>query len=451
MLNNIWKSKKIYWSIFISVLVLAIFYLLVSVYVGEKVLGGVYLENMDISFADKTTVRDKTKWWSEAFEGKKIKFVTPNYTKEITIGEIIYEIKAEDAINKACNTNKYDIFGIKIINILALFKGKRYIYAEIVISRNKLDRIFQEIEQKVNVEAKNAFLIKNGNSIQIKTERYGKKANTIKNISLTETAIKERNFAEVLLVINNIKPEIIFDDIKHIGKKLAKFSTPLTGSSNNRITNIRIACRHLNGKIVFPGKIFSLNKSIGERNVSNGYKNAPVILKGKLVDGVGGGICQVASTLYNSILLSELNVIERVPHSIAPSYVKAGLDAAISGNDIDFCFKNIRKSPIVIFIEVRNQALVAEIFGGRDEATNFVKFESETITEIVPTEERIIDFSLKEEKIIVQNGVIGKRVNIYKITFNNKTNSQIRKKLYQDYYPSINAIIRVNPKFNNTE
>jgi len=132
---------------------------------------------------------------------------------------------------------------------------------------------------------------------------------------------------------------------------LAEFTTPLINSPANRNHNINQALATLNGQIIKPGSSWSFNQAVGPRTAQRGYKKAMIIVNKKFVPGLGGGICQVASTLYNVITLAKLKVVERHPHSLPVKYVAPGLDAAISYGNQDLKFINSSLQEVIIKTE----------------------------------------------------------------------------------------------------
>ena len=129
---------------------------------------------------------------------------------------------------------------------------------------------------------------------------------------------------------------------------LYEFSTNYSVSNKNRTTNLILASNKINGTVVMPGETFSYNKVVGARTIAAGYKEAPIYVSGKVVDGLGGGICQITTTLYNAVLLSNLEIVERSNHQFVPSYANASRDATVVYGAIDFKFKNNREYPIKI-------------------------------------------------------------------------------------------------------
>lgn len=137
---------------------------------------------------------------------------------------------------------------------------------------------------------------------------------------------------------------------------LADYITKLTADIN-RNNNISLACKAINGIVVYPNKIFSFNQTVGPRTKEKGYKVATIFVNGRKKKGTGGGVCQVSSTLYNAVLNAKLTVVERHPHSLPVAYVPKGKDATVSYDTKDFKFKNNKLFPIKIYAEVYKNEL----------------------------------------------------------------------------------------------
>lgn len=148
---------------------------------------------------------------------------------------------------------------------------------------------------------------------------------------------------------------------------LSNFSTKYSASNRNRTTNLILAANKINGTVLMPGETFSYNKTVGARTIAAGYKEAPIYVSGKVEDGLGGGICQITTTLYNAVLYANLEVTERSNHQFVPSYAGASRDATVVYGAIDFKFKNNREYPIKITCSVSNGIANFKIFGLKSE------------------------------------------------------------------------------------
>ena len=174
------------------------------------------------------------------------------------------------------------------------------------------------------------------------------------------------------------EPEITTEKIKAnfglIGEHVTKAS-----NNANRNNNLNQACKNINGTILKPGEEFSFNKVVGQRTTANGFKEATVILGGQYEQGLGGGVCQVSSTLYNAVLKSDLQVTKRSPHAWPSDYVLEGLDATVNWPDLDFKFKNNTDYQIIVvmWFESKDRTVHAQIYGKRlpDEQTIVLRSE----------------------------------------------------------------------------
>lgn len=268
-------------------------------------------------------------------------------------------------------------------------------------------------------------------------------------VSLKEAKnILEEQKEEYVIPLKITIPEITLNDL---GKEafpqiLGTFSTTYNTSNQNRITNLKLASEKIDGTIILPGETFSYNKVVGERTIAKGYKEAAVYAGGKVVDGIGGGICQLSSTLYNSVLYANLEITSRSNHRFLTSYVTAGRDATVSWGTIDFCFKNTRSYPIKITSEVKNGVVTTSIYGIKEEKEYEVVIESK-VTEVIPYSTKYVkDSTLKEdEEEIVQYGANGAKSETYKIV---KYNGIVvsREQISSDIYSPLERIVKRGTK-----
>ena len=225
---------------------------------------------------------------------------------------------------------------------------------------------------------------------------------------------------------------------------ISSFSTKYDASNKNRSTNLEIAAQKINGKVLMPGEIFSYNKVVGKRTVEEGYKDAKIYADGGVVDGLAGGICQISSTLYNAVLLANLEIVERRNHSYVTSYVSAGRDATVVYGAIDFQFKNSRNYPIKIEASVKNGIAEFKIHGMQEENEYEIKILPVTTASIPYSTEYVQDPTLMPgQQVVVQAGHAGYKVTTY---IEKRLNGEEVSKevLSNDTYSPMKAIIRFN-------
>jgi len=174
---------------------------------------------------------------------------------------------------------------------------------------------------------------------------------------------------DVKLMVQEIAPEITKDSLKNEIVEIAKCTTPIVDNSESRVKNIELAIDKINNIILAPKEEFSFNKVVGNRTEGKGYEYAPIIIKTeegpKKANGVGGGVCQLSTTIFNAVEEGGLKVTERHAHSSDVTYVSEGEDAAVSYGSIDFKFINNRKYPIMLKISVSSKQLTVMIIENR--------------------------------------------------------------------------------------
>lgn len=301
----------------------------------------------------------------------------------------------------------------------------------------------EEIYKEIYREAENAYITTNPTKInpEIKGVDFAISMEEVKNI------LKEEK-EEYIIPLKITIPEITIADL---GKEafpdiLGTFSTTYSTTNANRVTNLELASEKINGTVILPGETFSYNKIVGERTIAKGYKEAAVYSGGKVVDGIGGGICQLSSTLYNAVVYANLEVTSRNNHRFLTSYVEAGRDATVSWGTIDFCFKNTRSYPIKIVSVVKNGVVTTDIYGMREEKEYEVVIENKVIEVIQYKTNYIKDNTLNEgTEEIKQYGANGAKSQTYKIV---KYNGNIISKtlLSSDTYSQLERIIRKGTK-----
>ena len=225
--------------------------------------------------------------------------------------------------------------------------------------------------------------------------------------------------------------------------ELGAYSTTYNSGNTNRSTNIRLASQKIDGTVVMPGEVFSYNATVGQRTTAAGFKTAAVYSGGEVTTGIGGGICQVSSTLYNAVLLSNLEIVERYNHGFNPGYVAAGRDATVSWGGPDFKFRNNRDYPIKISCEGTGGRIIVQIFGLLKEDEYDVEIESYITSWISYSTIRREDSSLSRgETKVIESGSNGCRSVAYRIL--KKDGEVVEKELLsQDTYSPHNRIIAV--------
>lgn len=206
----------------------------------------------------------------------------------------------------------------------------------------------------------------NENTWEIYPEILGKKINVEETL---KAVLNAEEGEKVNFEVEKTEPEITSEMLKNTIVEIGSYSTPLLDDSESRVNNIQIAAENINYYKIMPGEVFSFNEALGKRTQSKGYEKAPIIIKTeegpKKGFGVGGGVCQLSSTLYNAVKEAGLEVTERHSHSKKVGYVPKGEDATVSYGSADFKFRNNKDYPIMIKISVSKGRVTAVILEKR--------------------------------------------------------------------------------------
>lgn len=299
------------------------------------------------------------------------------------------------------------------------------------------------IYQKVQKEPKDAYYTENPFTIHPHEEGIDF-AITLEEARQIVSEKKE----EYEIPLKFTEPEVTTNEIgaEAFPNLLSSFSTRYDAGLRNRTTNLELASAKINGTVLMPGEEFSYNKVVGERTIAAGYKEAAIYSGGQVVDGLGGGICQISSTLYNAAVQANMEILERSNHQFKTSYVDAGKDATVVYGVIDFRFKNTRKYPVKIVSSVSGGIAEMKIFGVKEETEYDIKIETEILTPIPFSVKYIEDSSLNAgvEKI-QQYGSAGCKSVAYKVC---RLNGAVISKtvLSKDTYNAMTKIIRRGTK-----
>lgn len=314
------------------------------------------------------------------------------------------------------------------------------------VEAKKID--IEKIHDEIYKEAKDAYI--EDEPFKLHVEENGLDF----NISMEEAKriiSEEKEEYEIPLKIT--KPKVKTEDLgdKIFKQTLSKYTTIYDAGNKSRANNIALACKTINGTIILPGETFSYNKVLGNTTKEKGYQLGGAYVGGKVVQAYGGGICQVSTTLYNSVLYANLEIVERYNHSYAVSYVPAGRDATVSYGGKDFKFKNNRKYPIKIVANAKNGVVNISLKGIKEDKEYDIEISSSVLsTTSFETTYQDNNTLAEGKQKIIQKGHNGYKSKAYKIV---KYNGKVISKtlLSSDTYKPMNRIIEKGTKKNSSK
>ena len=232
------------------------------------------------------------------------------------------------------------------------------------IELDEVNQLTQELDKHVRLSAKDAFIDGSGNIVP-----------EVAGIELNREQFQEQFYeyfhsekpATLELPLRSVYPRVDSETLANIRTKLIGHYVTYFNSRNiERSHNIELATAAINNAVVFPGEVFSFNQTVGMRTKEKGYLPAPIIVRGELSEGIGGGICQVSSTLYNAADRSGLEILKRYSHSKRVPYVPPGRDATVSWYGPDFTFRNKYNQPVLIRAHAKNGIMSVMLFSSDD-------------------------------------------------------------------------------------
>jgi len=233
--------------------------------------------------------------------------------------------------------------------------------------------------------------------------------------------LASRRPGQIILEMHLVQPSYTAQHFENAQSLLGTFTGYFQdGSESARGVNIRLAAAKINNSVVYPGEVFSTSTALGSSNPESGYAMSSVIVDGRLVEDYGGGVCQVASVLYNALLFAELAIVQRNNHSMRVYYMEAGFDAAIAGDYMDLKFRNNTEYPILIEATAQNGSLQVKIHGKETRPSNRrLAFVSELVETIQPEPAKVLtDDNLPSGHVLVNTEAQdGFKYELFKIVF----------------------------------
>ena len=363
------------------------------------------------------------------------------------VEEYSYEINDDELIitnGKAGKSIEIEQLKEKIItNIKEQFNGNQE-EIDLPTKDTQPEKIdIEKIYSEIHKEAKDAYIIEE--PFELHKEENGIDL----NISIEEAKeILSEDKETYTIPLKITKPKVAVKDLgdKLFKQTLAKYTTIYDAGNTSRSHNIALAAKTINGTILLPGETFSYNGILGNTNKEKGYKLGTAYVGGKVVPSYGGGICQVSSTLYNTVLYANLEIVERYNHSYAVSYVPAGRDATVAYGGKDFKFKNTRTYPVKIVASAKNGVVSISLVGIKEEKEYDIIIKSSVISYTANKTVYQDNSSLAEGKQkVIQAGYTGCKSKAYKVVkYKGKTISTTL--LSTDTYKPMDRIIERGTK-----
>lgn len=309
---------------------------------------------------------------------------------------------------------------------------------EVVAEEDKCPEITPELVKKeVECEPQDAKLVTDENGHKtVEKEIIGVKVAEADVQAGLDAGKDDKGSYQVKVTLE--QPDVDYFDLaaELFNDTLASCTTQFNSGLKGRTTNVKLAAQKINGVILNPGEVFSFNDTVGKRTAEAGFENATIYTSNGMEDGLGGGICQVSSTLYNATLYADLETVERRNHKYKVTYVKLGTDATVAWGSIDFRFKNSRNYPVKIEATVSGNSLTVAIKGTKEDDRQ-VTITTNAYNTVAAGEQITYDSTMTEGKrVVTSKGMTGVTVDTFKkVTKNGEvvSNEKISTSVYKPY------------------
>ncbi len=357
----------------------------------DKILKGVMIDQVDVSGMTKSqAVQALSSYEKEVGE----------HALKLGIGEHVVEAKMSD-LGLACKDDGVidEALGIgRKGNVLKRYKDQKDLQnsgkvfsLEWTADEKKVRTFVEDNCRQFDKEAKNASLTRENGQFNFVAGTEGLALDVDASVQIIMDYLAGWTLGDgeeaLALTTKVTQPEGSAEELANVKDLLGTFTTSFSSSSSNRCKNLASGAEHINGTVLYPGEQFSTYEAVQPFTEENGYAMAGSYLNGEVVDSMGGGICQVSTTLYNAVLRAELEVVERSPHSMTVHYVELSEDAAIAGTYKDFKFKNSTSYPIYIEgYTTSDKKITFNVFGKETRDSNReISFESVKVSTDSPS------------------------------------------------------------------
>lgn len=400
---------------------------------------GIYIEGIDVSGMSSKEATDAIDEYLTDLGSKTITFMIDTNEVKADAKDLGMECSNMDVVEDAVNFGKTGNIIQRYKAIKDLERENKEYDLDIEFDKTAINDIINEKCLDFNVEPMNATLKRENGGFVVTDGQTGIGLDVSESVKLVEQSLQDWNKDDtsIDLVADIVKPDVTKEDYEKVKDVLATFTTSFSTSGRSRSANVENGAKLINGTIVLPGETFSTYKAITPFTAENGYYLAGSYLQGKVVDSFGGGICQVSTTLYNTVLRAEFQVEERHNHSMIVGYVDPSADAAISESaGKDFKFINTTDAPIYIEGSTSGKKITFTIYGHETRPANRkIEYKSETLSTTQPVGYKyVIDNTLLfGQQKQTQSPHIGYTAKLYKYVYIDGKQTDVEEVNYSSY------------------
>lgn len=415
-------------------------------FLRTDVIEGVYLENLSLGKLKRDAVIQRLQEYLEPRLQEPINFEADGVVGTLTAAELGYGFDYAKMADQALRAGRTGNWFLQRAARRRILKEGLFIRSQVTVDREKFQRALEPLREKTQVEPVSAQweVLPDRRQVKLIPAQPGQTIDYDRLALLVTELLKQAPPYSVSLPFREIKPRLDTEEAVNLGitEVVASYRTYFSPSNTSRVKNIRLAAESIDNKILLPGEVLSFNRLTGPRLPESGYEEAPVIINGELVPGVGGGVCQVSTTLYNAAVLANLTILERNKHSLPSAYVGLGRDATVYYDYLDLKIHNETVRPVLIKAIVGRDYIEVLILGKWVYDWR-VQIEVEDLETIPPVWTERYDPSLEPgQRVIEKEAMPGRKVRVWK-KYVGPGGVVSREILSVDTYQPINGVVRV--------
>ena len=387
---------------------------------------GVYIDSLDVGDMTKEQADAAVNDYITSLQNKKVTINVGDRTVDATMKELGLSIVDNDCVEEALSAGKSGNL-IKRYKELKDIENEKLVFnLKISVDESKLTGLVDKCSE-FDQDAKDATITKSGGSFKVTESQTGIGTDVEATKKLLLDAVGEnwdRNDVTIDAVITTLEPSITKEKALLCKDLLGSATTYYRGSSYNRASNINNGAKLISGSVVAPGETFSAYAHFAPFTKGNGWREGGAYENGQVVSSIGGGVCQVSTTLYNALLQAELQIVERSNHSMIVDYVKPAFDAAVAGGTTqaykDLKFKNNTDVPIYVEGYTEGKSITFKVYGQETRPSNrTIKYENDVVQVIKPGKEVVTEDSTKDEgyEEVTQTAHTGYKAYLYKFVY----------------------------------
>lgn len=392
----------------------------------KQISEGIYIESVYIGGMTEEEANIALEAYIEEVNAKSFTFTAGDKQIVVAASELGVDVTNKDVVKEAMSVGKTGSLLKRYKDLTDLEHGDLVLKLDFSIDKELVTTLLNDNISNIDTKAVNNGLTREEGEFVYVPGTTGVAVNVGPSVALIEEYVADEwNGEDAVMELSAqiTEPKGSEEELAQIKDLLGSCNTNFRTSVAARITNINVATSRINGTVLYPGEVFSVNETILYRNKENGYEKAGSYEGGQTVQSYGGGVCQVSTTLYNAVIYAELEIVERQNHSMTVAYVPLAMDAAIAGDYLDFKFKNNQEYPIYIEGYTQGKDLYFNIYGVETRPANrTIEFETTVLETMDPgtmftavelpvgtvtqTQSKHIGYRTQLWKIVKEDGVV---------------------------------------------